>query len=139
MTSDAGDSPNGETTYSPKPPLWQPAHPQKEPSQSALLFTSLAVVAILVVIAVGGESTFLSTPSAPVEVSVLRVDGVDPPNDAPAYYRYSVQLPDGAVARYTSPDVHRVGDKVVVMRSRGRLTGRIQLTRPRVVRASPGT
>ncbi len=136
MTSEASDS-TSEPPYRSKPPLWQPARPEKGPSRALVFFTSIAVAGILLVIGLGGESTFLSSPSSPVEVSVVRVEGVDPPNDAPAYYRYSVRLPDGAVARYTSPDVLRVGDSLVVMQSRGRLTGRIHLTRPRAARSSP--
>ena len=136
MTDDGSDSTASEVPYSPKPPLWQPRSPERT-SRAVPVVVLLAIVGVLVAVTIGGESTFLSTTSEPVEISVLRVDGVDPPSDAPAYYRYLVRLPVGVEVRYTSPDAHRVGDRVLVMQSRGRVTGRIHLTSPRATRRSP--
>ena len=136
---DSGDSTANEVPYRPRPPLWQPRSPERTSWAGPVMVVvvGLAIVGVLIAVTIGGESTFLSTTSEPVEVSVLRVDGVDPPNDAPAYYRYLVRLPDGAEVRYASPDTHRVGDRVLVMQSRGRVTGRIHLTSPRATRRSP--
>ena len=133
MTDGPSELPDGEAVHRPKPPLWQSATPEKAPSRTLLVFILLAILGV-VVAGLGGESTFLATTSRPVEVTVARVDGVDPPDDAPAHYRYLVTLPDGAAVRYESPDVHHVGDRVMVMQSRGRITGRILLTRPRVTK-----
>jgi hypothetical protein len=90
----------------------------------------LAIVGAVAVILLG-ESTIFSTVAEPVVVSVMRVDGVSPPRrHIPALYRYFVRLPTGGEARYVSQDVHHVGDQVVVLASRGLLTGRINLTKP---------
>ena len=131
------DEPQTPGEYRPKPRLWRSTHPDSRPS---FLLTTLVLstgVAVLVLGALGGETTFLSTPATPVEVIVARVDSVAPPNDGPAGYQYAVTMPDGSIVRYTSPAAHRVGDRVVVMQSRGRLTGRVLLRRPQSAVSRP--
>ena len=115
--------------FNARPPLWEPK-PAAPPSRTLLAIAVLAVVAIMLLVTLGGEGTYFSSPAQPVKVSVQRIDGVSPPNDAPADYRYFVTLPDGREARYMSPDRHRVGDTVIVLQSRGLITGRTQLARP---------
>jgi hypothetical protein len=134
----AGDESTGATPpYQPRPPLWQPTRTDSGSSWKLLIGIGVAVVGVIAVVTLGGESTFLSTPARPVEVVIGGAESVAPPNDAPADYRYAVRMPDGSTARYTSPDVHRVGDRLRVMESRGRLSGRTRLTRPRATLSSP--
>lgn len=130
------DAAEGGNPYRPKPPLWQPSR-DKPASRALFGFVALAVLALLTALVLGGESILFASDSEPDKVTVVRIDGVDPPNDTRAYYRYWVRLPDGAEARYTSPDVHRVGETILVMKSRGRITGRIHLSQPRAKREFP--
>ena len=137
ITAVGDESTSEAPPYRPRPPLWQPTRTDSGSSRKVLIAVSLTIVGVIGAITFGGESTFLSTPARPVEVIIARADSIAPPNDSPANYRYAVRLPDGSVTRYTSPDVHRVGDRVRVMESRGKLSGRIRLTRPRAALSSP--
>ena len=80
----------------------------------------------------GGEQHLFSTPSSPVLVEVQSVVAVRPDDSGPPSYVYTVSLPDGMRARYRSERPYRVGDRVTVLHSRGKLTGRILLTTPAV-------
>jgi hypothetical protein len=93
---------------------------------TGLLFLSVAWVTL------GGEQHLFSTPSAPVSVEVQDVVAVRPDDSGPPSYVYTVSLPDGMRARYRSERLYRVGDRVTVLHSRGKLTGRILLTTPAV-------
>jgi len=65
-------------------------------------------------------------------VEVQSVDAVRPDDSGPPSYLYAVRLPDSSRARYRSLRLYRVGDRVTVLFSRGKLTGRILLTTPAV-------
>jgi len=91
-----------------------------------------AVVALAMVawVVLDGEQHLLSTAPAPVSVDVQAVlmprdDVGGTPN-----YLYIVMLPDGTLAHYSSEQVYKARDRIVVLYSRGRLTGRVRLTTP---------
>ena len=80
----------------------------------------------------GGEQNLFSTAPAPVSVEVQTVVMSRPDDSGPPSYLYTVTLPDGTRAPYHSQRIYRPGDRVVVLQSRGKLTGRILLTTPAV-------
>ena len=79
----------------------------------------------------GGEQHLFSTTPAPmlveVETAVLSEQAEGPPS-----YLYTVTLPDGTRAPYNSVRRYNVGDRITVIHSRGKLTGRVLLTTPAV-------
>lgn len=87
----------------------------------------LALVAWVVL---DGERHLFSTAPTPVSVEVRAVLLPRDDNGGTPYYLYIVTLPDGAVANYNSERVYRPGDRIAVLYSRGKLTGRIRLTTP---------
>ncbi len=86
------------------------------------------VLATLVAL-LGGER-LLATDPEPIEVRIVSRHGVLASEEAPSF-RYGVVLPDGSPAHYWSDRVHAVGDRLTVLVSRGRITGRILLSEPR--------
>ena len=123
MTDDASES-----TYRSPPPLWKPSKPQRTPW--GLTLSVVAVAVVIVVLSMGGER-LLSTSPEPAVVRIVSRDGVLPSDDGPPSFRYGVALENGALAHYWSEHVHNVGDRLTVLASRGRLTGRIVLSEPR--------
>jgi hypothetical protein len=81
---------------------------------------------------VGGEQHLFSTRPAPVQVEVLTAVAARPDDSAPPSYVYVVSLPDGTRARYSSERLYRPGDRITLLFSRGKLTGRILLSTPAV-------
>jgi hypothetical protein len=89
----------------------------------------LGTVLATLVALLGGER-LLSTDPEPVEITIVSRYGAIAGEEAPSF-RYGVVLPDGSPAHYWSERVHTVGDRLTVLVSRGRITGRILLSEPR--------
>jgi hypothetical protein len=136
--SESEPEPPAESSYRPKPPLWQPS-PRPSSSRPFTVVGSATVVALALIILLGpwAERHFFSTEAAPVDVVVLRAHGGPARDELPADFIYTVRLPEGSEAVLTSRHVHHPADRAIVFRSRGRLTGRVVLTEPQRV-LSPG-
>ena len=91
----------------------------------------LAVV-LLLILGPGFEENFLSTPASFVEVSIVSLNATTGADEdgRPTTFRYTARLPDGSEARFSSRRGYREGDRVVVLASRGRITGILRLRDP---------
>ena len=108
---------------------WQRAPRAPGASWSLYLITAIIVGAVAWA-TLGGEQNLFSTAPTPVLVEVQDVLAAQPDDSGPPDYIYTVSLPDGARARYRSGRIYRAGDRVTLLYSRGKLTGRILLTTP---------
>jgi hypothetical protein len=128
MTDDAVPA-DGTDGYRPKPPLWRPKR-AAAPTNHWMDALLVAAAGGLVALSFGGERLLLSTPPLRVPVTVQRVDAMHQDDSAPPTYSYAVLLPDGTIASYLSPRLHRQGDRLTLLLSRGRLTGRNLMSGP---------
>jgi hypothetical protein len=101
------------------------------------LWAALALVIGIAVLAYGLESVLLSVPLGLEQVTVTRIEGGAPQDEAPAAYRHFVTRPDGSTARLVSRSIHRPGDVLFANVVRGRLTGRLWLIESMGVPAPP--
>ncbi len=120
-------------------PLWQP--PRQRPSL-AKRFLGVVVGSglILVVVLLADpniEEHFLNTAPVAVRVTVLRVESIAAPNDAPPVFRHAVQLADGREGQFEAPERFPPGTRLSLMLSKSRLTTQWHLGGPyRVVDAA---
>jgi hypothetical protein len=116
--------------YQPKPPLWS-SSPKRTPVAWVVLGAIGTLLLVALVAVPGFETYFLSGPSQPMKVLVIAVESVaHPDEETPRYFHFRVRLPDGTQARFSSQQLFRVGDSLIVMYARGRLTGRVNLSTP---------
>ena len=142
MTADDADgrtdTPLPETgadrPYRPKPPLWRPRRERRRsPLEIGLPALGMLVVASGLA-ALLLEGHFFSGPATATPVTITAIESVSHANeDSLGYITYRVSLPDGRLARLTSPRTHRPGTRLMAMVSRGRLTGRTIVASPYVV------
>ena len=123
-----------ERTYQPKPPLWRPA---RERRRSRLEIGLTATGVLVVVSGLGAlllEGQFFGGPATATPVTITAIESVSHADeDSPGYITYRVSLPDGGLARLTSPRTHRPGTRLKAMVSRGRFTGRTIVASPYIV------
>ena len=97
---------------------------------------TLASVTGLYVVA--HEQDSFSIPAGQVEVVVLGVQHDKPQGKTPAWFQYSVALPDGTTATFVSDRVQPSGARLLVTAHQGRFTKRRWLSAPYRVLADHG-
>jgi hypothetical protein len=95
----------------------------------AVLLGALVMLAGALWVSVGGEEVLFSTPAIPVFAQVIEVLAAKA-EEGPPTYAYRVSLPDGRHGLYCSERAYRVGSRVKVLYSRGKLSARTFLTTP---------
>jgi hypothetical protein len=109
MTDDTSDTDNTDG-FRPKPPLWRPkgaAAPRNRWMDALVIAACLGLIALA---GFGGERLLFSTSPVRVPVTIQKMDGIDQDGDSPPSYSYSVLLPDGSRASYSSARIHRQGE-----------------------------
>src|SRR5262245_9151520 len=104
-------------------------HPVRRDLSSILLVIAMfgAVIGVLL----GGELHFFSTPAESTVVEVIARHGARQGEGLPSH-SYTVLLADRTTVGYESSRVWQVGDRLQVLYSRGRLTGRVLLSGPEI-------
>lgn len=122
--------PEAEGSYRPKPPLWRSG---LKSESSPLLIAVGVVLALLVPLLMAFpwiEEHFLSSPASPIIVEVVKADVSDDSGEKVRVFRHAGRLANGEQAAFWSERLHRPGERLAVMASRGRITHRVRLRPP---------